>query len=302
VELRALRSLSLLAGSGNISRIASAVHLSPAAVHKQLKGLESELGVPLYERVGRRLRLTPPAEAVLPCVQDLLAQHDLVLRTIQEWKGLKKGLVRIGAGPTISIYVLPALLKRFRRSHPGIELVIETGHTPALVDGLNRGELDLALLVWSELLVEPDLAVEASWDCEFVLVSSRRRVPHRCRLAQLEGHPFILFQKGSRMENLIDRYFAEHGFQPKVIMRFDNAEAIKAMIRTGLGISMLPYWAVDADLRRRTLVLVSQQEPPLEARIALVSRKRAYASAPVMEFAEMARHFDFRHPALTSRR
>jgi DNA-binding transcriptional LysR family regulator len=302
MELRAMRSLTVLAGSGNISQTAAVLHLSPAAVHKQLKGLESELGVRLYERVGRRLCLTPLAEALLPYVHDILAQHDSALAVIEEWKGLKKGMVRIGAGPTLSSYVLPTLLKRFRRCHPRIELFIETGHTPILIEGLNRGRLDLALLVSSELLTEPHLAVEASWDCEFVLVSNLRQVPHRCRLAQLEKYPFILFQKGSRMENLIDRYFAERGFQPRVIMRFDNAEAIKAMIRAGLGISVLPYWLVDEDIRRRTLSLVRLQEPPLAAKVALVSRRRSYIPAPVQEFAEMARHLNWRHPALTSRR
>jgi len=300
VEFRALRSLSLLATSGSITEIATTLHLSPAAIHKQLKGLEGELGVQLYERAGRRLRLTPPAEILLPHVKDLLAQHELALAALEEWRGLRKGLVRIGAGPTISSYVLPLLLQKFRRSYPDIDLFVETGHTPALVDGLMRGSLDLALLVSSELLAEPELAAEVFWDCEFVLVSRLRQAPHRCRLAELRNYPFILFQKGSRMENLIDRYFADRDFHPRVIMRFDNAEAIKAMIRTGLGISMLPFWAVDADIRKGALSLIRQQEPRLMTKIALVSRKRTYVSKPVAAFVEIARHIRCRNPRLTS--
>ena len=76
----------------------------------------------------------------------------------------------------------------------------------------------------------------------------------------LPPFPFILYSKGSRIEDLIDRYFAEISFRPKVIMTFDNAEAIEAMIWTGLGISMLPMWTVDGDLKRGAVA-----DPPTRA-------------------------------------
>ena len=298
MELRGLRSLVILAETGNMTQTAGRLGLSPAAIHKQLKTLESELDVRLYEKIGRRLQLTPAAEVLLPHVKGLLAQYEAAVAALEEWKGLKKGLVRIGAGPTLSSYVLPALLKRFRRSFAGVDLFVQTGHTPALIEALLGGSLDLAMLVFSEALAEPTLSLEVLWDCEFVLVSHLRQVPHRCRLAELARYPFILFQKGSRMENLIDRYFAENDFHPRVIMRFDNAEAIKAMIRTGLGISMLPFWAVDADIRKRGLALIRQREQPLRAKIALVSRTGSFVSRPVGAFVQLAQSFECRNPRL----
>ena len=102
------------------------------------------------------------------------------------------------------------------------------------------------------------------------------------------------------MENLIDRYFAERDFHPRVIMRFDNAEAIKAMIRTGLGMSMLPLWAVDVDIRRGALTLIRQREQPLLSKVALVSRKSSYVPRPVQAFINMAQTFECRSPRLTT--
>src|SRR5712692_7423664 len=300
MELRGLRSLVLLAESGSITQVAGVSHLSPAAIHKQVKALESELDVRLYEKVGRRLRLTSAAELLLPYIKDLLAQHDTAISALQEWKGLKKGVVRIGAGPTISSYILPSLLKRFRRSHPNVDLFVQTGHTPGLVESLRSGSLDLALLVSSEVLAETGLSLETLWDFEFVLVSNLRQVPHRCGIARLQKYPFILFQKGSRMENLIHRYFAERDFHPRVIMRFDSAEAIKAMIGTGLGISMLPFWAVDGDSRRGALALSRQQEQPLLSKIALVSRKSSYVPRAVQALIQVAGTFECRNPRLTT--
>jgi len=300
MELRGLRSLAMLAESGSLVQSARGVGLSPAAVHKQLKCLETELGERLYEKAGRRLQLTPAGEILLPYVKDLLAQYEAAVSALEEWKGLKRGVVRIGSGPTLSSYILPLLLRQFRRSFSHVDLLVETGHTPALLRSLTSGSLDLALVVSSELLAEPNFSLEAFWDFEFALVSNLRQAPRRCALAELHKYPFVLFQKGSRMESVIDRYFIEMDFHPRVVMRFDNADAIKAMIRTGLGISMLPLWSVDADLRRGALHLIRQRERPLVSKIVLVSRKSSYVPRPVNAFINLAQTFRFRRPRLRS--
>jgi len=300
MDLRELRSLVTLAKLGSLAKAAGSLHLSAAAIHKQLKVLETELGVQLYEKVGRNLKLTQAAEILLPYSKDLLAQHDAALGAMEEWKGLKRGVVRIGAGPTISSYILPRMLKQFRRAFPRVDLFVETGNSIGLIERLGNGSLDLALLVSSQLPEPANLTVEASWDIEFVLVSNLRQVPRRCRIRDLQKFPFILFQKGSRIETLIDRYFREINFQPTVIMTFDNAEAIKAMIGTGLGISMLPFWIVDADLRKGAFSLIRQQEHPLLSKLELVSRKSTYVPKPVKAFVEVAREFKCRSPHLTN--
>lgn len=300
MELRELRSLAALAELGSITRIASKLHLSPAAVHKQLKTLESELNVKLYEKVGRRLTLTQPAQILLPYVRELLGRYDAALEAVEEWKGLRRGVVHVGAGPTISSYILPCLLKNFRRRFPDVDLVVETGNTVGLIDNMNKGALDLALLIAPDVAEEDGVQTEAAWPFEIVLVSNLPKVPANCPIAALRSFPFILFQKGTRVENVIDRYLAEVRFQPRVIMRFDNAEAIKALVRTGMGISMLPYWAVDSDLRKGVLSLVRQREHPLLAKIVLVTRSHGYVAKPVAAFIEMAKTFDCREPRMIS--
>jgi len=301
MEFRELRSLVALAESNSLTLTAEKLHLSPGAIHRQLKTLEQELGVRLYEKVGGRLRLTQATELMLPYLKELMAQYDSALAALEEWRGMRRGLVRIGAGPTLSSYILPELLKRFRRIHPSVELTVETGNTPVLLEELGKGALDLALLVSSDLIEGPAFSIEASWEFELVLVSHRRHSPSHCRVAQLKSQPFILFRKGSRLEEPIDRYFAAAGFQPRVIMRFDSAEAIKAMIRTGLGISMLPMWIVDEDLRNERLFLIRQEDPPLRSKIALVGRKSAFIPQTVRAFVAEARNIRWKAPRLISR-
>lgn len=287
VELKELRGLVALAELKSISTAAEHLNLSPPAIHKQLKTLEAELGVLLYEKIGRRLQLTQAAEVLLPYVKDLLAQHDSALSAIEEWKGMKRGLVRVGTGPTS--YVLPAILKRFRRANPGVEVLVETGNTPLLLDRLSNGFLDLVLVVSADLVEARDYAVDMSWDFEMVLVSHQRPPHPRLRLGELKNARFILFRKGSRMQDSIDRYLAANEFTPNVIMRFDNAEFIRSMVAAGLGLSMLPVWVVAKDVKEQRLHVLRPPGAPLYSKIALVRRKSGYVPLPVAHFIETAR-------------
>ncbi len=300
MELRELRSLVVLSEVGSITKTAEKLNLSAAAIHKQLKMLESELGVQLYERVGRQLRLTQAAEIIIPHIKNLFTHYDASICALKEWKGLKGGVVRIGSVPTMSSYMLPSLLENFRRKFPDVELSIETGTTPDLAESLSRGAIDLAFLVSLDQL-EPQLVAEATWDFEMVFVSGKQQFPRRCRAAEMQGFPFILYKEDLVFNKLIVRYFAEVGFNPRVIMRFDNAEAIKAMIRLGLGISMLPRWTLSAELKNRMLSLIQQKEAPLLAKIVLVTRKTGYVPQPVEAFLKVARDWQWKSAGLISR-
>ncbi len=301
MEFRELRSLVALADLGSIARVAEKLHLSPPAIHKQLKLLEAELGVQLYEKLGRRLRLTQAAEILLPYSRDLTAEHDAVIAAIEEWRGLKRGIVRVGAGPASSVYLLPELLRKYRRAFPKVDLVVETGDSVSLVEKLRNGSLDLALLVSSHSPEETNLAVEKSWEMEFVLVSNLEHIPRRCRIAELKKLPFISFRKGSRMQNVIDRYFNELDFQPRVIMTLDNADAIKAIVRAGLGISLLPFWIVNADLRKGMLAMIRQRERSLFSKFDLVKRKSSYTASPIAAFIDLSRTYSFKNLCLPNR-
>jgi DNA-binding transcriptional LysR family regulator len=300
MELRELRSLALLAELGSITGAAERLHLSPAAIHRQLKVLEEELALRLYDKVGRRLQLTPASVILLPHLKAILAAYDGALATAEELKGLRRGVVRIGAGPTISSYLLPEILMRYHEVFPGIDLFVQTGNSRALIDGLGKGVLDLVMLVSDEGPEEASISIEGTWDFEIVFVSDPSQAPRTCHISSLRECSLVLFQKGSRIENLIDHYFAEMNFHPRVAMRFDNAEAIKAMIRAKLGISMLPFWVVDEDLRRGGLSLIQQRERPLFGRLVLLTRNAGYVAEPVAAFIELTRKFPLKKPRLTN--
>jgi DNA-binding transcriptional LysR family regulator len=286
MELKELRSLVALSELGSIALVADYIHLSPPAIHKQLKTLEAELGVTLYEKAGKKLQLTQAATVLLPHVKELLAHYDFALGALDEWKGLKRGLVRIGTGP--SSYVLPAILKHFRHAYPKIEVLVETANTPALLEELQKGSLDLALVVSADLSERHDFVIEATWDFEMILVSQFKHLPQRPHLADLRERRFILFRQGSRMQEPIDRYFTANMFEPKVVMRFDNAEFIRSMVQAGLGIALLPLWVVRRDLKERHLSMIRPIEATPFSKIALIRRQSSYIPRPVEGFIQTA--------------
>jgi DNA-binding transcriptional LysR family regulator len=288
VELRQWKSLSELAGSGSITRAAAAVHLTPAAVHKQLKQLEAELGVPLYERRDGAIALTDAAHILMPYLREILAQQEGAVQALEEWKGVRRGLVRIGSGPSLAIYLLPEVLKRYNTLYPGVDVDVQTGSSLQLLAALETGDIDLALIVAEGPIESPSIQVAADQVSEIVLVTARADGPSRCRLASLGPRPFLLFRKGSRIERLIDRYFAEQGLTPNVIMRFDSAEALRAALLTGLGVAMLPAYTVDEDIRRGTLRRIRQREPPLRMHVHLLQRRGVFVPPAVQRFVDCA--------------
>jgi DNA-binding transcriptional LysR family regulator len=105
------------------------------------------------------------------------------------------------------------------------------------------------------------------------------------RLAKV---PFILFQKGSRMQNLIDDHFQRIGFQPNVVMRSDSAEAIKAMVRSRLGVAMLFLYNANTEFRTGSLHIIHTDAPPLSARMVLLKKKSSYTPRAISAFVQVA--------------
>lgn len=289
MEFRELKSLMMLAQSGSITETARSVHLTPAAIHKQLKQLEQDLNVPLYERRDGRLQPTAAAEVVMPYFRDILGRYESALVALDEWKGVRRGLVRIGAGPSLAIYVLPRLLRLYAREFPNVDLDVQTGSSLQLLGLLQAGSVDMILLVGTETLEDPTLTSVVELNFEIVLLSSISGVPRRCSLSRLAPYPFLLFRKGARIENLIDRYLGEHSFRPNVRMRFDSAEALKGTLLKQPGIGLLPLYTVEDEVRRGELVRIRQTGPRLMMKAQLLTRELGFAAPSVEAFVKMAR-------------
>lgn len=294
-----MRSLAVLAECGTIKETADRCNLSPPAVHKHLKTIEEEFGVRIYTKREGRLELTDAGRLLLPFVREILVQHEAAAAAVNEWNNAGRGLVRVGAGPSFSSYLLPLLVKRYRRRFPNVDVFVETATGDQLVERLLGGHLDLIFDLGSATIEEPSIEMVARWESPAGFMCGRADVPNPCRLKQLKEVPFILYQKGSRIERIISSYFDRLGFRPRVVMRSDSAEAIKAMIRSGLGVSVLFLWNINSEPRSSPLCVLRTDAPPLVSHMALLRMKSHYTSRAVQEFIALTRRMTWKnlHPA-----
>jgi LysR family hydrogen peroxide-inducible transcriptional activator len=294
MELKELKSLAVLARTGNITRAAEQLHLTPSAIHRHLQILSEDLDLLLYEKQGRALRLTPAAESLLPLIEELFLNFDSLQAAAGDWKRLNRGTVRVGAGPTFSSYAIPGFLEAFRKAHPGLDVVLEAGHTSELLRLLAEGSIDVLFLVPSPA-VEKQFVVEQSWDFSVPFVTRPGIGPTGpTTLTKLSKYPFLLYKQGSFFEEQIEHYLHRHRFSPHVAMRLDNAEPIKALVRSGFGISLLPEWAIRREVASGELKLIRLRQQPMTSRIGMIRRRTRHVSAPAAALIGMAREWDWR--------
>jgi DNA-binding transcriptional LysR family regulator len=143
LNLNHLELLHAVAAEGSISRGAERLLISQPAVSKQIASLERALGLALLERLPRGVRLTQAGEIVAGYANRIFALRDETLLAIEDYRGLRRGRLRIGASTSISVYVLPELIVRFRQQFPHIQIQLEVARSSEIEKRLIQGELDL---------------------------------------------------------------------------------------------------------------------------------------------------------------
>ena len=298
MEIREILSLTKLAENGSILKTAEQCHLSPGAVHKHLKSLESEFGVQLYEKRDGGLMLTPAGLLILPFLREALLQKEAASRALADWKRAPCGLIRIGAGPAFSGHILPPLLANFQHDFPLVEFYVETGHGDHMIDALREGTLDLVFDIGEPRQLSRELASVACWDAPLGFLSGNRDLPRSCVLADLAALPFVLFKTGTRISDAIQQYFETFDFQPRVVMRSDSAEALKSMIESELGVGILFLWSAQAELLNGKLAHIEvTDKPQLVSKMILVRKEMPYVPLAIQTFIERVRKMEW--PYLT---
>jgi DNA-binding transcriptional LysR family regulator len=250
MDVRQLEMFRAVAEEGAFTRAAQRLHVSQSAVSRQLKLLEEELGTLLLHRTGRGVTLTATGELMLKTANRIHRDMQDVVWQISENQALQRGLLRLGGGMTVCMYILPRLLKKFRTLHKEVDLRVTSGTSEGILRLLRNHQVDLGLLTLP--IVEADLEVRPVLKEEMVVVTapghplSRERAVEPRRLGR---YPLILFEPGSNTRKVLDRFFLEHEIPVSVAMETENVEIIKAMVASGVGVTVIPYAAIAADMR-----------------------------------------------------
>jgi DNA-binding transcriptional LysR family regulator len=254
MDLRQLEIIRAIAETGSFTAAGEKLHVSQSAISRQVLILEDELGEPVFHRIGRRIRITPAGESLLQLSHRVFRDLQDTVSAISDTRESLRGSIGLVGGMTVCLYVFPALLAEVRRIHPNLDMRVTVGSTQRSIEMLRSGTGDLGLLTLpieaSDLVSVPLLQEELLLVTypSHPLAAQQRIVP-----ADLEKQPFVLFETGSITRRIVEDFFAREHITPPVIMETENVEIIKAMVRSGLGISIVPWQAAAADVTTRQL-------------------------------------------------
>lgn len=254
-----LRHLLLIVEHRTFTAAARHAHLSQPALSASVRRLEEELGARLLDRGRHGATLTAEGEALLPRARAAIAAFEDGRRAVEEVAGLSVGEVRIGAGATVSTYLLPPLLGRYRKRHPNIRIVLREVSAEPAKAAIVDGSLDLAIVdTWRGRRAG---IVKERWRKDrFVLVASSAE-------ADPSG-PMVTFKQGTTTRAMVDRHFAAS----PIVMELSSIAAVKGHVREGIGVALVAETAVERDLARGQLVTLPHPRTPLSRRLVLAHR------------------------------
>lgn len=257
LDSRQLHAFSALARRGSFTLAAKDLFLTQSAVSHAIKALEDDLGTRLVDRVGRRVLLTQAGEQFLRHTEKILREMETAragLDTLSKWG---HGRLRVGASTTACQHILPTVLREFRQSYPKCVIKIEPGDHGAQVELLRGGHVDLAFVLESSTQAQSEFSFVSLFQDELrFLVSPLHpwaklgRTPRE----SIEAETLILYNKSSHTFRLVNDYFREEKIPLSNVIELGSMEAIKELVKIGIGAGVLAPWIAKTELETGALV------------------------------------------------
>lgn len=290
MELRQLNTFRTVAATLNFTRAAEVLNYVPSNVTMQIKALEAELGVRLFDRLGKQLVLTTAGKRYLTHIQGVLDKLDEARSDVHNNENLS-GTLTISANEVICAYRLPAVFQRFRLQHPGVRLIFRSVPNQELKQTLFEGTSDIVYML-DEPIRSNGLTVEPLLEETFRLFAAPDHPLAKRTVLQLEdfhGEVFLTNEKGCPYRTMFDRSFEKEGIDSITYLEFQSAEAIKQCAISGIGIAFLPDIVTATEVEREELVALPWQIPDLYVYTQMLWHKDKWLSPIMLSFIEAAR-------------
>ncbi|MEM7226688.1 MAG: LysR substrate-binding domain-containing protein [Pseudomonadota bacterium] len=271
MNLRHLRSLVAIAESESFLAAAERLFVTPAAVSMQMKTLEAELQVALFDRTTRPPRLNAQGLALIDKARDVLDSAE-AFREAAGALGELSGRLVIGSISGVTSDLLPQALANLRRRHPRLVIRLEEGQSAPLSQRVLRRELDAAIVTQGPL-PEPALASLPILSEPMVVVTAQA-APDEDWRAVIASQPFLRINRQSGMGILIDHTIRAAGLAPEDAMELDSSETILQMAAAGLGAGVVPLGR-ETQAHQAHLAVLPFGDPPVERRVVLIQRAKS---------------------------
>lgn len=281
MQLQQLRYFVAVAELRHFTQAADRIGVAQPSLSKQIHSLEAELGTPLFARGRGGVTLTQAGETLLPLATRIVADVDAARRAVEQVVGVRRGRVRLGATPSICVSLVPALLRRFRAAHPGVDLHLEESGSRDLERSLAEGRLDLALIVLPAVGIDPALRAHPLLRESLVVASTGDTRP-TVSLADLRDRPLVMFRSGYDLREATLDACRHAGFVPRFAVEGGEMDAVLSLVEAGLGSAIVPA----SVLASRPALHATRLAPPGMHRVIALAHRH---DAPLPHAAEALR-------------
>ncbi|WLR58901.1 LysR family transcriptional regulator [Guptibacillus hwajinpoensis] len=274
--------------SGSYTQTAEELGYAQSSVTTQIKKLEDFYHVKLFERVGRKMRLTPSGEQLYDYVKEIIKLADEAETHLRTDTNLK-GTIRIGTGETLAAYYITPYIKALKEKHPELRIRLESGQCQNLIGGTVDGTYDITILL-DQLQHHPDLTTIPIRQEEMVMIAPPQH--HFTKLGvldlkKLEEETLILTEEGCAYRVLLEKWLKEANVQAKSIISFSSLEAIKQCVADQLGIALLPRIAVEREIQNGLVAVLPFHPNDITLYTQIVYKERKWISPPLQQFIDL---------------
>lgn len=287
IELWQLRTFAAVAETLNFTKASEKLYLTQSAVSHQMKALEEELGAALFIRAKSGVILTDAGKIALEYAHRILNEAEEMRERVAGPEKALAGRVRVAAATQALVYLFAPFFEEFMDAFETVELVFRTTvSTQQTVEDILEGVADVGFASFANY--SPVLQTVELFDDELVLVVGKK---HRfagvaeVSITQLEKEKWILFERGASIRRATDDFFKKVKIEPETALESNDTYFVKIMIERGLGVSLMPAWAVREETGSGKLAQVRIKKHALRRSVAMVSLKGAQ-SAPIRAFIE----------------
>ena len=282
--LRQLQVFEKVANHLNYSRAAEELYLSQPAVSMQIKQLETSIGLPLFEQMGKKVFLTEAGRELFHYARSIAQQLAEMEAVFDEMKGLGKGKFTLSVVNTAN-YFTPKLLAKFCQRHPSINVILQVANRDAVLKQLADNSTDLAILgqppdgldLSAELFLDNPLVVIAPPGHPLVNLK-------RVKFDRLAEETFLSREQGSGTRSAMERVFEQHKIQPRISMEMETNEAIKQAVQAGMGLGILSLHSIELELETGRLVMLNVENFPLLRHWFVAHRSSKRLSSAALAF------------------
>ncbi|WP_041089764.1 LysR family transcriptional regulator [Jeotgalibacillus soli] len=292
MELRQLRYFIEVAEREHVSEAAEHLHVAQSAISLQISKLEAELGVTLFERIGRNVKLTPIGKTFLMHTKTALKAIDYAKKQVDDYLNPEKGTIKIGYPTSLATHLLPTVISAFKKRQPNISFHLRQGSYSFLVDAVRNGDIDIAFLGPVPTNHQDILGHILFTENVSALIPATHRLADRqsVSLRDLKEEDFVLFPKGYVLQQIAVNACKQAGFMPNITSEGEDMDAIKGLVSAGIGISLLPDSTFHESIPRFTVKLPIEM-PQVKRTVGIITPKNRNLAPSEKVFYEFVKDF-----------